>query len=225
VSKIPGVLPWSYSSLTAFETCPRRYHLTRITKEVREAQTEATTHGNEVHKAMELHIKGEKPMPEKYAAYRKIAERAKMEPGKKLVEFKFGLTASFRPTEFFAKDVWCRGVIDYAAITPKSASVLDWKTGKPKVDTDQLKLFAAVTFATNPYITSVKTGYIWLGHGKISVEKFKKEDTPAIWNEFTPRVIRMVKAQEQDRFPPNPSGLCKNWCPVPNSKCEFSGKN
>ena len=30
--------PWSYSALTAYETCPKRYQLTRVTKQVIEAQ-------------------------------------------------------------------------------------------------------------------------------------------------------------------------------------------
>ena len=46
-------MTWSYSSLNAWEQCPRRYHLTRIAKVISEPQTEATLHGNEVHKALE----------------------------------------------------------------------------------------------------------------------------------------------------------------------------
>ena len=46
--------PWSYSALTSYETCPKRYQLTRVTKQVTEPQTEATRWGNEVHKALEL---------------------------------------------------------------------------------------------------------------------------------------------------------------------------
>ena len=49
-------LAWSYSLLQAFETCPRRFKLTRITKEVQEPQSEAMLHGNEVHKSLELAV-------------------------------------------------------------------------------------------------------------------------------------------------------------------------
>ena len=43
-------------------------------------------------------------------------------------------------------------------------------------------------------------------------------------NEFIPRVERVEYAIKNSVFNPNPSGLCRAWCPVPRSKCEFSGK-
>lgn len=219
-----NVLPWSYSSLTAFETCPRRYQLTKVTKAIKEPQTEATVHGNEVHKALELHLNGSKPLPDKYNALRPMVERVRSQPGKRLVEYKFGLTEGYRPTDFFAKDVWFRGVIDVGVVGSKTGVLLDWKTGKPKADGDQLKLFAAAGFASFPYIEKFKTGYVWLAHSRLDTQEFTREDVPAIWQEFTPRVIRLVNALEKDKFLPKPSGLCRNWCPVPKSLCEFSGK-
>lgn len=224
MAKSPNVLPWSYSSLTAFETCPKRYKLTKLTKQIKEPQTEATLHGNEVHKALELHLEGKKHLPEKYQQYLPLVERVRTQPGKRLVEYKFGMTAAYKSTDFFGSDVWFRGVIDVGVVGTKSATLLDWKTGKPKTDGDQLKLFAAAGFSAFPYLEKVRTGYVWLAHNRLDSDTFTREDLPGIWQEFTPRVIRMVKALEQDKFLPKPSGLCKNWCPVPKSMCEFSGK-
>jgi len=218
-----AILPWSYSSLTAFETCPRRFYLTRIAKVVQEPQTEATIHGNEVHKALELAIKGEKVLPEKYQQYAPIVDRARATPGKHLVEHKFALTASFKPTTFFAKDAWVRGVIDFAAVGTKSASALDWKTGRVKNDGDQMKLFAAAMVSSFPYLESVKTGYVWLAHGKLTSQEFRKDEVPVIWQEFVPRVRRMENAMETDKWLPNPSGLCRAYCPVGRSNCDFCG--
>lgn len=220
----PNVLPWSYSSLSSFETCPLRHKLTRLDKVVIEPPSTAMTHGNEVHKALELHLNGDKQLPEKYAEYLPIVERVRQQPGKRLVEYKFGVTQGFRETTFFAKDVWFRGVIDVGIVGTKTAALLDWKTGKPKTDGDQMMLFAAAGFAAFPYLEKVRTGYVWLAHSKMDTKDFHRDELPAIWQEFTPRVIRMVKAQEDDKFPPKPSGLCKAWCPVPKSMCEFSGK-
>lgn len=177
-----------------------------------------------MHKALELHVKGIENIPEKYKQYRPMVDRILAAPGDKLAEHKFGLTHALKPTEFFGKDVWVRGVIDLSVMRSKSATVLDYKTGKPKTDGDQLKLFAAVTFALYPHLERVTTGYLWLAHDKTDSKVFTKDDVPGIWQEFNQRVIRMVKAQDADRFPPNPSGLCKAWCPVPRSMCEFSGK-
>jgi hypothetical protein len=49
--------PWSYSSLSSFLQCPRRFYLTRVVKEVKEPPTQATLWGQEVHSALELRIK------------------------------------------------------------------------------------------------------------------------------------------------------------------------
>lgn len=222
-----GVLPWSYSSLTAFETCPRRFQLTRILKTVTEPQTEATLWGNRVHKALENAVGKGIPLPNGFEQYQAIVNRLRAFPGPKMAEAKFGLTKSLQPTTFFAKDVWFRGVLDLTLIQPSgtSAVVLDYKTGKPKDDGDQLKLFAASTFAQRPALQEVKTGYLWLAHDKVNTETFRREDVPVIWQEFIPRVARMEKALADDRWPPNPSGLCKAWCPVGRKNCVHCGKD
>ena len=220
-----NVVPWSYSSLSAFETCARRFKLTRLDKKVVEPQTEATLHGNLVHKALELATKGTQQLPEKYGQYQPIIDRVTARPGKRLVEFKFGLTKDLRPAEFFGKDVWVRGVIDFGLLTTKTAVALDWKTGKPKSDADQLKLFAGVMLRTYPYLEAVKTGYVWLAYNKVDTQTFKQADAPEIWGEFAVRVHRMELALKNDDFPPRPSGLCASWCPVGRKLCEFCGKD
>lgn len=221
----PTVVPWSYSSLSAFETCPRRYHLTRIAKLVTEPQTEATLWGQKVHKALEYAVAGTKTLGPNFTQYQPVVDRVRAASGKKFTEQKFGLTNGFKPTEFFGKDVWFRGVLDLTIVTPKIGIVLDYKTGKVKTDGDQLKLFAAATFAQHPYLETVKTGYLWLANDKTTAQDFKKDDVPVIWQEFLPRIKRMELAQEKDQWLPNPSGLC-GWCPVGKAHCEFwKGQN
>lgn len=220
-----NVLPWSYSTLQAFETCPRRFYLTRISKQVSEPQHAASMWGNEVHKALEKAVKGEEPLPTRFKEYASIVTRVRQTPGKKLCEQKFGITASFRPTDFFAKDVWFRGVIDLNVIGTKKAATLDYKTGKIKTDGDQLKLFAAATFTHFPYLEEVTTGYLWLKDDKLTPATFTKDDIPVIWQEFLPRVNRMEQAQKNDVWMPRPSGLCREYCPVGKKLCDFCGKD
>jgi hypothetical protein len=190
-----------------------------------EKQTEATLYGNAVHKALELDLKGEQPLPEKFKDYRPLTQRIKMTPGKKIVEQKIALTKGFAQTTYFGNDVWLRAVIDVGVIQPTKAVVMDWKTGKPKTDSDQMKLFAAVAFQTYPHIESVDTAFVWLGHNKIDKQTFKRDETPVIWQDFTRRVSRIEHAVKSGDFPPKPSGLCREWCPVGRKLCEFCGGN
>lgn len=215
--------PWSYSSLTAYETCPKRFYLTRISKQVSEPQTDATRHGNEVHQALEKYVGGKAALPTKYDPYKPIADRLKAAKGEKLLEYKFGLTKALKPTTFFGKDVWLRGVLDVCILQKESAVVLDYKTGKRKVDGDQLRLFAGSALSLWPWLKSVKTGYIWLQNDKMDTEVFEPEHRVEIFQDFAARVHRMETSEKNDDWPARPSGLCKNWCPVGKSLCEHCG--
>lgn len=219
-----SVIPWSYSSLSAYEQCPRRFALTRIKKLVKEPQTEATTHGQEVHRALERAVAGTHGLPEKYAKYQPIVERLRRTPGKKLLEYRFGLTAGLKPVEFFDSAVWCRGVLDVGIVRQDEGIILDHKTGKRKVDTDQLRLFSLAGFSIWPHVSRVKTGYLWLLPDTLDSEVFERSQATEIAQEFAIRVQRMVHSEKTDEWPARPSGLCKQWCPVGRSLCEHCGK-
>ena len=215
--------PWSYSALTAYETCPKRYQLTRVTKQVVEPQNEATKWGNEVHKALELFAKGQKPLPKSLEDYGIYVRKIQNIEGKRVVEERVALTKNFHKTTWMAKDVWVRGVREICVIGSDTAYLLDWKTGNHRPDSAQLKLFAALAFAIYPWISNVVTGFIWLKDRKFDKEKFTREQATDIWNEFLPRLARLAHSYNDDKWLPKPSGLCKNWCPVGRSLCEFCG--
>jgi CRISPR/Cas system-associated exonuclease Cas4 (RecB family) len=215
--------PWSYSALTAFETCPKRFYLTRVSRQVKEPQTEATIWGDQVHKALELYAKGEQPLPKDLKRYAKYVDKILSYEGKRVIEKRVALDKNLRPTTWMAKNVWVRGVIDIGVVGSEKAYLLDWKTGKRKPDSDQLKLFAALAFASFPWIEKVTTGFIWLKEGEFDKEVFTREHLTEIWGEFHPRLNRLAHAYEEDKWVPKPSGLCRKWCPVGQKLCEFCG--
>ena len=218
-------LAWSYSSLSAFETCPKRYYLTKVSKQVQEPQTEATIWGNKVHKALELRLAGT-PLPDTMQQFEPIAATvvARAKGGKIGAEQKMALTKSFKPTTWFGKDVWVRGITDFTIEKGDKVFIGDWKTGKPTPESAQLKLTAAMTFAHKPYVNTVINSFVWLKTGGITHEVFQREDVPEIWQEFMPRIQRLEHAMEENKFPARPSGLCRAWCPVGKKLCEHCGE-
>lgn len=218
-------LAWSYSSLNAFETCPKRYYLTKVSKEVKEPQTEATLWGNRVHKALEHRLVKNTPLPDGMETFEPLAatisEKAK--GGKLEAEQKMALTKSYKPTSWFGKDVWVRGITDFTITKGDKVFIGDWKTGKPTPNSAQLKLTAAMTMHIKPWVNTVINAFVWLKNGTISHEVFTREDIPEIWQEFHPRVGRIEKAIEDDKWPARPSGLCAKWCPVGKKLCEHCG--
>ncbi len=215
---MPNVIPWSWSSLQSFETCPKRHYLTKIIKMVTEPTTPALAEGRATHKALEDGVNG-KPVAPSYHKYLPIVAKLRAAKGQKHPEVKFAVTANFHRTGFFDRDAWCRGVIDLAVVGNKTGVMLDYKTGKVKIDSDQLKLFSAAGFGMYPFLERIKAGYVWLEHNRIDVQDYARSDVGGIWADFMPRVKRLEIAQEKSEWPAKPSGLC-GWCPVGPSRCE-----
>jgi hypothetical protein len=217
---------WSFSSLTAFETCPKRYYHLRVAKDIVDTPHESTVWGQDVHKHLENRAVHATPLPPAISKYETLVKPILDSPGEKLVEKQFAITRDFRPTGWSSPDTWYRGVVDIGVIsaTGYKALLLDWKTGKRKNNPDQLKLFAGLAFAHYPEVKIVTTGFVWLKENKIDKTSYPREAVPMIWGEFAPRVDRMDAAFASNKFPPKPSGLCRAHCPVPRRLCEFSGK-
>lgn len=211
--------PWSYSSLSTFLQCPRRFDLVRNKKVVKDQPTEATIWGSRVHEALELRIKDGTPMPPGLERFESVAQELESWSDDWVTEEKFGLTENLEPTDFFGKDVWCRGVLDVYTVKGKRAFVADYKTGKMRPDLSQLKLFAAAIFHKYPHVDRIKTAFIWLNHDSKTIEDFTREDLGFIWKYFLPQLRRLEIAYEKDVWPPNPSPLC-GWCPVGLTHCE-----
>ena len=212
---------WSYSSLTAFETCPRQYHITRVLKAVTQPETEEQRWGNEVHKALELRVREGVPLPPKLVQFEPIAAKILSSKGAVFAEQKIGLTDQLEPCGFFDTNCWYRGIIDVGVVHTLTVSLLDYKTGKIKDDHNQLDLFSAAYMSAHPEVKSAKSGYIWLKHGKMTCKSLNREKVPIIWHDFRYRVDRLNTAYANEKWVPNPSGLCKGWCPVGRERCEF----
>lgn len=215
---------WSYSALTSFETCPHRHFKTKIEKSVIEPQTDALTWGNKVHKSLEVRVKAGFPLPTDMRQWEPIAvaiDKSRQLGGKVDTELKMAINDNFKPVSYFAKDCWSRSITDVSVEKGDKIWVGDYKTGKPTPDSQQLMLSAAFVFHHKPYINTVQNSFIWLKSGGMSTETYHRDDVSKIWQEFMPRVERLKTAIELDKFPKNPSGLCREWCPV--KTCEHNG--
>lgn len=213
---------WSYSALTSFETCPYRHYETRVAKSTVEPETDALRWGNQVHKALELRAKESAPLPTGMTQWEPLMEKITAIPGWTMTESQFALNASFESVHWFAKDVWLRGVVDFGKLKDKSILALDYKTGKVKPDSDQLKLFAAILMEVYPSVDKVVSGFVWLKEKSITKEVFVRDQKADIWGGFIPRVNRLQAAHDANKWPKKPSGLCRAWCPV--MSCEHNGR-
>lgn len=227
------VLPWSHSAMNDFETCAKAYFHKRIAKDVVETQGDAAAWGDEAHKFIEYELKrqnGTTLAPEQLDAIAKgklmyfntympwIDTLFAMEPDQLLPEQQLAINKELQPCDWMDKRVWCRGIIDVLLIKGDRARAIDWKTGKRKPNSRQLKLFALLIFIHYPQVMKVKTDFIWLATNEIDSEHFTRNQEAELWQEFLPSLAAYNKAFKEETFPPKKSGLCAGWCPV--TSCE-----
>jgi len=214
---------WSHSALNQFETCPRQYYLLRVSKQAKDVKGEAALWGDAVHKHLEARAKNGTPLPSYLNYLNPIVERILASPGEKIVEHKITITHDYSPTSWFAKDAWCRSIIDLGVVGETSATLLDWKTGKRKPDSDQMALFAGMAFVEYPNVEVIDTGFVWIKDKKVDRDRFTRSDVAAIWGGFLPRIARLEHAFKTNNWPATPGGLCKKYCPVGKSLCPYWG--
>lgn len=216
-------LTWSYSVLGSFEDCPFRHYEVKVAKTSFESPSPQMTWGNEVHKALELAVKNNAPLPETMP-YGHIIDKLKAAAVGGVIEAeqKMALDRNHTPVTYFAKDVWVRGITDVTIVKGNNCFIGDYKTGKPTPASAQLKLCAAMVLHHKPWIKRITTSFLWLKTGGQLSENYTRDDLPAIWQEFYPRVQRLEHALAENKWPKRPSGLCREYCPV--RKCEHNGK-
>lgn len=218
-------LAWSYSALTKYETCPKQYYHLRVAKDIKEEEGDAGRWGNFVHEALEKRLLPAKTaLPANLSQYEKYCKAIERVPGELTPERQLTLDKNWREVSWFAKTAYVRMKLDVQIINGNKAMVLDWKTGKRKPDFTQLDLNAIGMFMAHPELQVVEAGFVWLKDRTTDKETYRRSQLPKLLGPIMGRVEVMQEAYDKQAFPPRPSGLCKNWCPVPRSMCEFSGK-
>lgn len=214
---------WSYSALDSFETCPKKHWHTRVFKDFIEPEGVALRWGKKVHKAFELRIKDGAALPPELMGYEKLMQRfaAQAEGALVTTEEQIAVTRDFCKVTWFGKDVWLRAVIDLCIIKGTRAVIVDWKTGKPSDNFDQLELAAALLMTMQPQIKITTCAFVWTKVGQVSYRTFKQAGVPALWQGYIERLTVFNGAFAQNHWPAKPNSLCKRWCPV--TICQHNG--
>lgn len=210
-------LAHSYSAVKDFENCARKYHEVRILKRFKQQDTQATLYGTDVHKALELYLMEDTPVPPQFAHFQRFAEPVKGFKGEIKCEVKMGIRADFTPCEFFDKDVWFRGIPDVLVVNREkgTARVLDWKTGKSSryADTAQLELLAGMVFSHYPEVHTVKGALVFLVANDVIKADFTREQYGQIMSKWVGKASTIEQALENGVWNASPGPLCK-FCPV-----------
>jgi hypothetical protein len=204
---------FSYSRLNQFEECPKKMHAVQIAKSVRENESDAMKYGKEVHKALEMRIRSGRKLPSHLAPLAPMMEKLANSPGDKYAELQLAINPSYEPCDWFAKETFCRAVVDLAVVAGKKGVLFDYKTGKISDDFTQMRLTGAVFFQHFPEVEELKLVYLWIKEQKPTIELMHRDEIPAIWTALLPRINRYQTAFAKEEFPARAGRHCK-WCPV-----------
>jgi len=221
---------WSYSSITLFEQCPKKYYHLRIAKDIKEPESDAMNYGKDLHLAAEEHIRDGKPLPEKYAYIQELLDKLKDIKGEKLCENKLAVKivdgGKLAPCDFFDKQVWYRGIADLIILDRENqeARIIDYKTGKSAkyADTKQLKLLAACVFTHYPEIKVIKAGLLFVVSKEFIKEEYTTHHRLAYFEQFKPLVNQLDACIANGVWNPKRNFTCSKWCPV--TSCAHNGE-
>jgi len=213
-------IAWSHSALKDYEGCARRYYNVRVLKKYPFEETEQIRYGKELHKAAELYVKENKPLPPQFEFLSATLQALMRKPGRKLAEHEMALTSDLKVCEWFAKDVWVRGVADLLILDDDNltAWVVDYKTGNDKYpDRDQLTLMSLMVFAHFPHIRQVNSALLFVVKKSIVKAKMTYDEQEQSWWDYRERVGRIEQSAAAGVWNPSQSPLC-GWCPC--TSCE-----
>lgn len=197
--------PWSYSHLSAFENCPRKYHHYYVLKDVPFEESPEMTAGKDKHKELETRVDAGELIDPQYNAH---------------TEVKLGIDDAGRAVGFFGAGVWGRGVVD-VLIAPQNSSIaviFDWKTGKVREDSDELGIHAVLVHAVYPLLTKIYGQYVWLRENRMG-RLHDLSSTKTKFEQLQDRAAAIEHQLKMGYMPPKQTPLCQ-WCKV--KTCEFN---
>jgi hypothetical protein len=204
-------LPWSFSALNKFATCPNQFYETKVLKNFTDEPGEVAQWGIYVHKCIEDMLNDVSPMPDNVQTYLPQVRAAINGNWGVRAEARLAINNRFEPCAW--EDRWCGSISDVLKIDGDTAWVIDWKAGKVKPST-QLKLNALMVFYNYPEVQTVHTQFEWLQFKQRNVDTHTRDQIPELWKSFEKDLTQYAHAFKTDTWQKRPSGLCNGWCPV-----------
>jgi len=220
-------ITWSYSSLSLYQQCPKKYYHLKVAKDIKEPLGEAIVFGNTIHKIAEEYVGKGVPIPEKYKEIEPALESIRNMEGEKLCENKLGLTADLEPCGFFDKKVWWRGIADIIILQGDRALTIDYKTGKKSqyADLKQLEVLSLAIFKHFPQVKKVKAGLLFLYAEDFVKADYLSDNQEEAWGPWISDVGQLQTSVEHNVWNAKPNFTCRGWCPVTSCVHNQGSKN
>lgn len=214
------ITAWSFSRWNTYRTCPAQAFYKYIQK-LPEPESPALVNGSRVHDLGEAYVKAgdtSAPVPVEYEGFTDELHAA-MELNPR-AELELAFTNKWTPTTWFHSNVWLRAKIDlvYEGISPKHINLVDYKTGKVRVDEQQLELYAIAMLCAFKEVDHLHTELWFLSHDKVAEVDHDRSELRELKAKWRDRAHEMTSDKV---FRATPSFACR-WCPF-NANTEAQG--
>lgn len=238
---IRALTSWSYSRYADYKQCPRKAKHKYIDK-MAEPGNDAMRRGSDMHKSLELYIKGgirtlpadlRSAFPDEVKAMRKAYAAMLKHPTDTTsiqVEMSLGFTKDWVQCSTTDWDnCWLRIKIDVGQVTgDKTVTATDWKSGRYRPDEqlayeEQMELYAIGVFITMPDVDTVIPRLGYVDHNiwhKPRPAGYLRQELPELKAKWKKRVAPFFADKV---FAPRPNDRC-NWCAFSAAKggpCKF----
>ena len=218
--------PYSFSRMSSYETCPKKFQFSYIDKIPVNRSTTALDKGSYIHHCLELHpakpsqfYNIDKELLDEYDVI--IKNFLNSEVGSIVLselnigkEIDFGLTKDFKICSFDDADAILRGSVDRLNQVGNVLHVVDYKSGKAKdlkwQSYKQVMLYAIWIFR-NPIFDSVNEvlgSYVYVEHNVVNEKRFYRTELLDYINEYV-KTIKTIENTEV--FAKKETRLC-DWC-------------
>lgn len=215
---------WSYSSMSLFQQCPKKYYHLRVIKDIKDPPSDQLRYGLQVHKAAEEYVRDDVPIPAPFIYMKDALDKLKATTGVVYCEHKMGLTQDLRPCKFEDADAWWRGIADLLVVDGSVARIVDYKTGKNTYpDTQQLELLSLATFKHFPEVKVVKAGLLFMVHPSLVKETYREEEQTERWKKWIQKSEELESSMLYNVWNPKQNFTCRSWCPV--LACAHNGRS
>jgi hypothetical protein len=205
---------WSWSAITMYELCPKKYYHLKVIKDVKDADSAFSGEGKDTHVALHKRVINKVLLPLPLRHLEGLVKPFVDTQGEKHGELQLALNRNFEPCDWFDKNTYVRAIIDLLIIKGGLAIIIDWKTGKVRPDFGQIKLSAAVLARVMPELERFRLTYVWTKHKEISPPvSMEMKHMTDVWADMIPRADEIEKAIKTTDFPAIENPLCR-WCPV-----------
>lgn len=228
----------SHSRLNDFQQCPLKFKLKYIDKATNFKMDDKNksihlVRGDNIHKALEQYVIQRKTGINAEDMKSSLKEVKDTIPLIERYISKFGLQNTFpesqisiddrwNQVEWFSKKSYYRAIMDLICLSPSTAFIGDYKTGKftdytPPSGFGQLELSAALALSIYP-VEDVVTTYLYVDHKQAVTKSYNQNDRIKIVQHFN-ALHEEVNAEKN--FCATKNKYC-NWCEATKAQCTYA---